>query len=165
MRIKPWHLIAAAFGLLFYLLLYVAYGALASEQIWSRCNVALDDVRAVSYWSESTRELADNPELWRNGEVVRARPAIWQALASQGDLLPFDTADGFDIGEASQALGWQVLVLRDGTYRYALWTQGMVSGDFYVYTTNSLEHYVAAYGGAESFHVLCGTWIVPRAGA
>lgn len=149
MRLKPL-IIAMVFGLFFVL---GSYQALASESIWSRCNVS--EVEAIRYL-----EIGADPQIWQDGEVLRSRAGIGAALAVRGDLLPFDDSFGWDLGEPNAMLGWQVLALADGTFRYALWTVGEESGDFYVYTTDSLRRYVADYGGANSWHVLCGLWKV-----
>jgi hypothetical protein len=150
--------------MLFIALVLMAFTQVDDQSIWHRCDTS--NVDAVVFMDRYTSSslLYDTPEVWLSGDVNRDLPTITGILNLQGRVLEWNNVNGFDdsITEQLRSVGWEILVADEIPVVWSQWWQGRTTGDFYVLITNDMRHYVADYGGSDSWHVKCGGWIVEK---
>jgi hypothetical protein len=147
-------------GLLF-ILAFSPVNQIEEQSVWSRCDVSgvngtvfMDDVYSIA--------LNETPNIWLTGDINRDYPTVVSVLKLKGRTLAWNSTNGFDnsIPERLRYVGWEIL-LRDNTpVVWSQWWLGIETGNFYIFNTSDMDHYVADYGGSNSWHVLCGGWLV-----
>lgn len=102
----------------------------------------------VVFISLSVRADAPTAVVWSTAERVSASFAV---PVLDMEPIEWNATSGFQILEPSFAVGWLTYVYGD-RFQYARVIQGRNSGDFYLIFTDSLEEFVAGYGGANTWH-------------
>jgi len=132
----------------------------SSQPIWTHCDIR--NVDGVVFLNERyvATTLYDTPGIWVEGAVSYDLPTITAVTQLEGVHLDWNSTDGFAIYEIVDVVGWQILLRGDAPITWAQWWRGRETNDFYVLATDDMNHYVADYGGSDSWHVRCGGWIV-----
>ena len=130
--------------------------------IFNRCNT--DSVTGVVYLSGVYSSiLLDNvPSTWQNGELSVNIPTVLAILKLEGTPLEWNKETGFDdsINDRLRPVGWEILVSGETPIIWMQWWTGIDTRNFYVFITDDMAHYVADYGGSNSWHVKCGGWVI-----
>ena len=128
--------------------------------IWSRCDIS--QVDGVVYVGSHIRSITfdEQPDVWRLSTVTRDIPTVSAILALRGQQVKWDKVNGFAMSEYANPIGWEVLLRGEEPMFWAQWYRGVDTNRLYAFVTNSMERYTADYGGAKTWHVLKGAWLV-----
>lgn len=102
----------------------------------------------VVFITLSVRAEAPTAVVWSTSEHVFAS---FEIPVFAMEPVAWNQNTGFQITEPSFAVGWLTYVYAD-RFQYARVVQGRNSGDFYLIFADSLDEFVAGYGGAHAWH-------------